>query len=176
MCLHTVFAMVKIIQNQRRFNTFDSNAIWWGVIVCGNVCVHMATCEGRLGSAAVSERERAQSGPQAELLIGLVKVQGYRWVTKPPLITYHFCDESRLKQKAQKVYQTKKSDSKYTFLIQICFWHGRPAHFPSSTELLGFVSPVWLKLLVLLWLFDAFFISNYKCGQINGDALFIHIQ
>lgn len=48
-------------------------------------------------------REREQSGPQAELLIGLVRVQGYRWVTKPPLITNHFCHESRSERKSSKV-------------------------------------------------------------------------
>lgn len=85
--------------------SFDHSSLLRVVIVCVNVCVHMATCEEPLGWAAQRQRERErgiQSGPQAELLIGLVKAQGYRWVTKPPLITNHFCHESRLERKKQQ--------------------------------------------------------------------------
>lgn len=43
-----------------------------------NLCAHTVTCKGTLDSAALREKASTQSGPQAELLIGLVKVQGYR--------------------------------------------------------------------------------------------------
>lgn len=88
------------------------------------------------------ERER---GPQAELLISLVKVQGYRWVTKPPLITNHFCHESRLERKAASLNQTKKSDGVCTFLNQRCLRLGRPAYFPLYLISI-FASRVYLKL------------------------------
>lgn len=66
---------VNLEQNEQGSYTFDRNSLLWVVIVCVNVCVHTATCEG---SAAVRERASIQSRPQAELSIGLVKVQGYR--------------------------------------------------------------------------------------------------
>lgn len=66
--------------------------------------VHVATCEGKSWSCCCQTGQRAstQSGPQAELSIGLVKLRGYRWVTKPPLITNHFCHQSLLERKGSK--------------------------------------------------------------------------
>lgn len=93
------------------------HCVW--VYVCVSVC-----------SAAVRRSTSTQSWPQAELSISLIKVQGYRWVTKPPLITNHFCHESQLRKKAAKsLHQTKKSDRTHTFVIQRCLWLGMSARF-----------------------------------------------
>lgn len=101
---------------------FDSLFVW--------VCVYIWSLVREPWILLQWKRASTESGPQAELLIGLVKVQGYRWVTKPPLITNHFCHESRLERKAAKsLHQTKNSDRVCTFLIQRRLWLGRPAHF-----------------------------------------------
>lgn len=96
-------------------------------VACADACVRTAACEQPLGTD--SEREGGkESRPQAELSICLFKVQGYRWVTKPPLITNHFCHESRFgREEAKRLYQTKNSDRVYAAsarlltLVFMCF-------------------------------------------------------
>lgn len=109
----------------------NMNFSLWFPITYVNISACFTTYVRCLGSAAVRRSTSTQSWPQAEISICLVKVQGYRWVTKPPLITNHFCHESQFQQKEAKkhLYQTKKSDRTCTFVIWRCLWLGVPAYF-----------------------------------------------
>lgn len=110
---------------QRLYCPLDETSLLWVFVPCVDACVHTAACEQPLGTTSEREGEGRRessipSRPQAELSIYLFKVQGYRWVTKPPLITNHFCHESRFgREEAKRLYQTKNSDRVYTASVRL---------------------------------------------------------
>lgn len=131
---YTCWKHVMVAEIRRRaclVHSYNTTELFHGPIayalslfVWSTVRAHTCPLARKLSVPLQWEREGTspQSRPQAAPSIGLVKVQGYRWVTKPPLITNHFCHESRLEWRAAKsLYQTKKSDRACTFLISGVF-------------------------------------------------------